>query len=206
MKKCLVLVRVAEDFLLVGDNHSFFHQGLHGVVGRAAFLEQQRDGDGAGRVIQEGEDGGLVWCAPFHVREFLLAHGMHEAREQLRLVADLGLADHLRQHRAQCRFERAAIVIGDPFCDADQLGVHRGLAGGHVQDGADAFHVRVAEQLYDRGERGAIAHGHADPRADLDFRFQGVGDFVIERRAAGAVDHHSRIARHAHSMGIPAQI
>ena len=196
LQKGVLLIRVAPDGFLAGDEHSVFHERLDRLVRDAAFLDQLRHGDWFTGVFQKLDHARLLRRAAFKLGDAFFAQCVRQMREELRLVRDLGPADDLRQDAAHRRLDGTAVVVRDPVSEPDQQRIHEWPLADDGLNRTDASRIAVVENFDDRRERHALAHGHLHAGAGLDFRLQCFGNFVVEDAAAGLVHDDSSVFRH----------
>src|SRR4029077_12743632 len=100
--------------------------------------------------------------------DFLIVNLAHWADEQLLFPPDFGAPNYLRQQTAHYRFDWAAVVGADPFCQLEQFFAQNGRLADDRFDRPETFRLTVAENCHDGCECRPLAKGDADARTDAD--------------------------------------
>ena len=113
---------------------------------------------------------GLPRRASSQLFDFTRVDAARGLDEQLFFPADFRAPDHLRQHTAHHRFDRAAIVGADPPRQFEQLLAQDRRISDDRFDGPDAFGFALLGDRNDCCQRRFIPERHPHARADSDAR------------------------------------
>src|SRR5260370_405982 len=160
----LVAVRVAHNCFFVHIRQTAFDQRAQRLiierclaqkVGCAQRFFQSRDR------LQKFR---LARSASTQLFDFLIVNLAHGADEQLLFPPDFGAPDYLRQQTAHYRFDWAAVVGADPFCELEQFFAQDGRLADHRFDRPETFRLTVAENCHDGCECRPLTNGDGSGR------------------------------------------
>ena len=193
-------MRIARDGLGFDREDSLLRERLDRLRRDGTFLRdvahEHRDFCGA----QHHDHLRLVRRTPPDSLGFLLGNFPREPCDEALLMPDLRLADHAGQHAPQRRLERAAVVVCDPFREADKLRAHRRLVADYLRDVADALGLRRLRNRDDRAEHCPHPHRHAHAAADGARTADSLRDRVVKDPPGGIIEEDAGKSGHGARM------
>jgi hypothetical protein len=181
-------VGIAFHGLRLDAEDSLFCERLDRLRRDGTLLGKLGDGHRAFRGAQRNDHLRLIRRALADRLDFLVGNVAREPRNEPLFVSDLRLANHARKHGFQSGFERAAVIICDPFRETDELRTQRGLVAHEFGNRANPVRIRDVRNGDDRAQHRARPHRHAHPAADACGVRERRRDFVIERAPAGVIN------------------
>lgn len=130
----------------------------------------------------------MGWRAFFEGLDLLGIERIREGCEQVFAVAHFGLPDDLGEDASDGEVETAAVVVGDPLCEAQEVWGERGLLIEYGKDGTDAPHVGLLKNGEDRSGHGSLADGDSDPVTRLEGVAPNLRDAVVEDISGSVIE------------------
>src|SRR6266403_1038244 len=164
----LVGMRIADDCFFAQLRQTAFDQRAQCLVIERYLAQKVGCAHGRFQSRDRLQKFRLAWRASPQFFDFFnvdLARGSHE---QLLFPPDFGVSNHLRQQTAHNRFDWAAVVRADPFCELEQFFAQNGRLADDRFDRPETFRFTVIENRHDGCECRPLTKGDAYARTDAD--------------------------------------